>query len=249
MSFYRQGPQRPTGFSIGVPGLSPMVKKILIATAAVWVGQIVLEWAGIDIVRDPGGYGLGVIPERVVRGALWQPITYMFLHDTQWLMHILFNMLMLWMFGGELERFWGPRAFLRYYLVCGIGGGVAAVLLGISFGGMHARAATIGASGALFGLFVAFGIIFARRTVLFLFVFPMQARTMALILVVANLVFLLRLGDSRVSHVAHLGGALAGYLYLKRAWRIGEFYRELRWKILRRKFKVMSNKDPDDWLH
>jgi membrane associated rhomboid family serine protease len=190
-----------------------------------------------------------VVPVAVIRGALWELLTYVFAHNWAGPMHILFNMLMLWMFGGELERFWGQRAFLRYYLVCGAGGGVCATILGLIVGGLHAEVPTIGASGALFGLFVAFGIVFARRTVLFMFFFPMQARTMALILVGLNLFYLFSQPGSGVSHIAHLGGALTGYLYLNRAWRIGEFTRELRWKIRRRKFKVMSPKDPGDWIH
>ena len=248
MSFYRQGPQRPTGVSIGVPGLSPMVKKIVIVTAAVWVLQFVLSWAGIDLAwgYDGNGYGLGVVPEKVVRGALWQPITYIFLHNPIGPMHILFNMLMLWMFGGELERFWGPRAFLRYYVICGIGGGIAATLLGLAVGGLDARVPTIGASGALFGLFVAFGMVFARRTVLFMFFFPMQARTMALIMFAVAFFYTLTQPRGGVAHIAHLGGAVVGFLYLKRAWRLGEFYREMKWKIRRRRFKVMPPNDRDD---
>jgi membrane associated rhomboid family serine protease len=233
--------------SIGVPGLTPMIKKIMVVSGVVWMCQLVLAWNGIDLARGFDGYGLGVVPAKVIRGALWEPLTYIFLHDTRSVMHILFNMLMLWMFGGELERFWGGRAFLRFYLVCGAGGGIAATVLGLIVGG--ADGATIGASGALFGLFVGFGTVFARRTVLFMFFFPMQARTMAAILIGMNLFYLFSQPGSGVSHIAHLGGALTAYLYLNRAWRIGEFTRELRWKIRRRKFKVMSPKDPDEWIH
>jgi membrane associated rhomboid family serine protease len=227
-----------------------MVKKIVIVSAVVWLVQFTLAGFGVYLERRIGPlYGLGVVPEQVIRGALWQPLTYIFLHGTEGPLHILFNMLMLWMFGGELETFWGSRAFLRYYLVAGAGGGISATILGLIFGGLHAQVPTIGASGALFGLFVAFGTVFARRTVLFMLFFPMQARTMAAILVGLNLFYLLSQPGSNVSHIAHLGGALTGYLYLNRAWRIGEFYRELRWKIRRRKFKVMTEKDPDEWIH
>jgi membrane associated rhomboid family serine protease len=245
MSYYRHGPQRPSGMGIGVPGLTPLVKKLVIANVAIWLVQALLySGAGIDLSR-----WLGVVPNSVIHGFLWQPLTYMFLHNPTDPIHLLFNMLMLWMFGGELERFWGPAGFLRFYLVAGTGGGICATLLGIAFGGSHALVPTIGASGAIFGLFVAFGIVFARRTVLFMFFFPMQARTMALILVGLAFFYLLSQPGSNVSHIAHLGGALTGYLYLKRAWRIGEFWRELRWKIRRRKFKVTSSKGPDEWIH
>jgi len=245
MSYYRHGPHRPSGVGIGVPGLTPMVKKIIIANVVIWLGQMLLyKGAQFDLSR-----WFGVVPGSVIRGYLWQPLTYMFLHNPRDAVHILFNMLMLWMFGGELERYWGGRGFLRYYLVAGAGGGLCATILGLIFGGDHARIATIGASGALFGLFVAFGIVFARRTVLFMFFFPMQARTMSLILVGLSFFYLLSQPGDGVSHIAHLGGALAGYLYLKRAWKVGEFFRDLRWKIRRRKFKVMTKRDPDEWIH
>ena len=244
MSYYRQGPHRPPGLGgIGVPPLTPLIKKIIIGCVAVWLLQYVLHVAGHDLAS-----WLGVVPARVVRGWLWQPFTYMFLHNPMSPFHILFNMLMLWMFGGELERYWGPRAFLRYYLVCGVGGGVSAALLGVATGGMSAVIPTIGASGALFGLFVAYGMVFANRTVLMFLFFPMRARTMALILIGINFFYLLSQPGSGVSHIAHLGGALAGFLYLKRAWRIGEFYRELRWKIRRRRFKSIS-RDDDRWMN
>jgi len=125
MSYYRQGPHRPsgTGVRFGVPGLTPYVKILIIACAAVWVVQAVLFFlvpGRIDLSRF-----FGVVPALVVqRFFLWQPATSMFLHHPADIFHLLFNMLMLWMFGGELERHWGGRAFLRYYLVSGIGAGV-----------------------------------------------------------------------------------------------------------------------------
>jgi membrane associated rhomboid family serine protease len=232
---------------LGVPTLTPMVKILVIVTSGVWLLQFVLWGLGMNIAQSVGPLpGLGVVPQQVLHGAVWQLVTYALLHDPQNPVHLLFNMLMLWMFGGELERFWGSRAFLRYYAVTATGGGLCAALLGLASGAAHV--ATIGASGALFGLFVAFGTVFARRTVLFMLFFPMQARTMALILVGLNLFYLLGQRGGGVSHIAHLGGALTGYIVLKRAWRLGDLYRELRWRIRRRKFKVMSERD-DDWIN
>jgi len=245
MNYYRHGPSRPPGTGIGVPRLTPYVKAIVIANVAIWFVQFaLLRTAGVDLSQ-----WFGAVPARVVTGWLWQPVTYMFLHNPGDPFHLLFNMLMLWMFGGELERVWGGPAFLRYYVVCGVGGGICAVLLGLASGGLHAQVPTIGASGALFGLFVAYGIVFARRTILFMLIFPMQAKTMAMLLVGLNLFYLLSQPGSGVSHIAHLGGALAGFLYLKRAWRVGEFYRELRWKIRRRRFKSVTPPDDDHWVN
>ena len=179
-----------------MPALTPLIKKIVIVCAVVWLAQIALLKAGFDLAQV-----LGVVPANVVRGWLWQPLTYMFLHNPGSIFHILFNMLMLWMFGGELERHWGSRAFLRFYLVAGAGGGISAALLGVASGPIAAATPTIGASGALFGLFAAYGMIFARRTILFMLIFPMQARHMAWILIGINFFYLLSQPGSGVSHI------------------------------------------------
>jgi len=248
MSYYRQGPYRPSGSGVGiaVPPFFGWVKRIVIACAAIWVVQTLFR--GI-----PFAVWLGVVPDLVVfRGFVWQPLTYMFLHAPGDVFHIGFNMLMLWMFGSELERTWGGRAFLRYYLACGIGGGVFAVALGLlvpAFGGspFAGQAATIGASGAVYGLLIAFGTVFAERTVMVMLMFPMKARTMALIFFGLTFLFTISGTGGGVSHVAHLGGAVVGFLVLKRAWRVGPFLRDLRWRIRRRRFKVMPPSDRDDF--
>jgi len=246
MSYYRQGPIRGGGIRFGAPGLTPMVRAIMIACGAVWLVQVV-----IGMSTD---YSLerlfGVVPAFVIRGWIWQPFTYMFLHSPRDPFHLLFNMLMLWMFGGELERYWGSKPFLRYYLVCGVGAGLSAVVMGL-FGRESSLIPTIGASGAIFGLFMAYGMVFAERTVLFMLIFPMKARTMAIIMFALTFFYTFSLAGGGVSHVAHLGGAVTGFLYLKRAWRIGDFYRDLRWRYLRRRFKVMPppDDDRDRWVH
>ena len=91
--------------------------------------------------------------------------------------------------------------------------------------------------------------LFAERTVLFMLIFPMKARTMVIIMAGLQVFYLLNRSGGGVSYLAHVGGGLVGFLYLKRAWRIGEFYRNLRWKMLRRKFKVMPPPDDDRWIH
>jgi len=186
---------------------------------------------------------------RVIHGYVWQPLTYMWLHSPVDPMHILLNLLFIWMFGGELERYWGSKAFLRYYIVSGAGAGVFITIWGFLVG--SANTVTIGASGALFGLIIAFGMIFADRTVLFMLIFPMKARTMAIILFAITFFLTIRGPGGYISHAGHLGGALTGYLYLKRAWRIGDFYRELKWKVRRRRFKVIEPKkdDFDRWVN
>jgi membrane associated rhomboid family serine protease len=102
MSYYRQGPYRTSGLGagIGVPPLTPYVKGIMIACAAVWLVELVVP----AIVP-----WFGLVPARVVQGWLWQPLSYMFLHSPSDPFHLVFNMLILWMFGGDLERYWGGR--------------------------------------------------------------------------------------------------------------------------------------------
>jgi membrane associated rhomboid family serine protease len=246
MSFYRQGPMGPSGprMNIGVPSLTPMVKTLMIVCGVIWAIQLMAGRFGLEL-----GLYLGVCPYYVVRGWVWQPFTYMFLHSRD-PFHLLFNMLMLWMFGGELERLWGSKAFLRYFIISGIGGGIGATLLGLAAGVPYSLAYTIGASGAIFGVFVAYGMIFAERTVLFMLIFPMKARTMVWIMIGLNAFYLVSQSGGNVSYIAHIAGGLAGYLYLKRAWRVGEFYKDLKWKLRRRKIKVVPPRDPDDrWLN
>ena len=248
MSYYRQGPFRPggPGVRLGVPALTPVVKKLVIACCAVWFVQFVQGALGAG---TPLHVYLGASLPGILSGMIWQPVTYMFLHSPMSPFHLLFNMLMLWMFGGELERHWGGRAFLRYYVVCGIGGGLVAPILGI-FPGSNPSIPTIGASGAIFGLFAAYGMVFAERVILFMLIFPMKARTMAIIMFALNFFYLFSNAGGGVAYLAHLGGGFTGLLYLKRVWRVGELFREIRWKIQRRRFKVMPPPDdPDRWIN
>jgi membrane associated rhomboid family serine protease len=222
--------------------MTPMVKALLIANVAVYLAQWLL-WvtARIDIA-----VWLGVSPVGVFSGAVWQPFTYMFVHSVQSPFHLLFNMLILWMLGGELERYWGGRAFLRYYLICGVGAGIAALILGWTVG--PRIAITIGASGAIYGLILAYGLLFGNRIMLFMLLFPMKARTFAIVLFVIAFMSTFTPGGSTVSHVAHLGGMVVGFLYLKRAWRVGALWRDLRWRLARRRFRVVD-RDRDRWIH
>jgi membrane associated rhomboid family serine protease len=195
---------------------------------------------------------LGLVPAMTVHGAVWQPFTYMFLHSPLDPFHILLNMLVLWMFGGELERHWGGRRYLTFYLVCGVGAAlfvVAQAFVRASIAPLAWGMSTIGASGAIYGIILAYGITFAERTVLFMMIFPMRARTMTWILFAIAFFSNFSQARDRLSHIAHLGGMVVGWLYLKRAWRIGDLIRDLRWKIKRRRFKVTRPGDDDRWIH
>jgi len=191
---------------------------------------------------------LSLVPIMVIRHfAIWQLVTYMFLHGG--ISHILFNMLALWMFGAVLERDWGTRFFLKYYFLCGIGAGLCDVALNAIMGnwGTH----TIGASGAIYGLLMAFGVLYPNQTVLFSFIFPMKAKYM--VMIVGAIAFLGALHvNSGVSDIAHLGGMAFGYAYLRGRFlkiNLGHWQREYNaWKIRRAKkrFQVYLRKHGSD---
>lgn len=135
---------------------------------------------------------------------LWQPITYMFMHAG--LDHIFFNMFALWMFGYILENYWGTRRFLFYYFVCGVGAG----LLNLLFAGVNP---TVGASGAVYGILLAFGMLFPEERIYLYFLLPIKAKWF----VIGYAVIELLLGVSSmdgIAHFAHLGGMLFGLLMI-----------------------------------
>ncbi|MCX7930799.1 MAG: rhomboid family intramembrane serine protease [Chlorobi bacterium] len=138
----------------------------------------------------------------------WQLITYQFLHGGFW--HLFFNMFALWMFGSELDYLLGSRRFLTYYLLCGVGGGIANLFV--------SNAPTIGASGAVMGILAAYGMTFPNRPVLMFPLFiPIPAKFFVLIYAVIDLYSGLTATDSGVAHFAHLGGALTGFLLIRYA--------------------------------
>ena len=177
---------------------------------------------------------------------IWQVVTYMFLHAG--LGHILFNMLTLWMFGVELERRWGTPYFLQYYFVVGVGAALTTLvvsLLPFAFAAPLYFSSTIGASGAVYGLLMAYALYFPDRPIYMYFFFPIPAKYFVLIL--GAISFFLSISDTRggVAHATHLGGLIFGYAYLKRGrgGLAGELkYRYLKWKMnrLRKRFDVVS---------
>jgi membrane associated rhomboid family serine protease len=238
-------------YVIGPGGVSPAVKVLLIANIALFVvTELVPAWLGIEIKQL-----FGLTPRDVLSGYLWQPGTYMFLHAD--LFHILFNMLSLWMLGVDLERTWGTPFFVRYYAVTGIGAAltvIASALLPMEAAARTYQAVTIGASGAIFGLLLAYALYFPNRPFYFMFLFEVPAKYFVMILGAVALYWSIQ-QQGGVSHAAHLGGLIVGYLYL-RGRRLSRFnplaelkYRYLRWKIarMRKKFDVYSGGRSDDW--
>jgi membrane associated rhomboid family serine protease len=233
------------GYSFGPGGITPAVKILIIANVALFAMNV--------IVGEAMTIRLGLTPQAVFQQlALWQPLTYMFLHSTGGFGHILFNMLALWMIGTDLERTWGTRFFVKYYFVTGVGAGGTSLLLSI-FSDTVYYTTTVGASGAIYGLLLAFAMYFPHRT-LILFIFPVPARIAVTIL--GAIAFLSSMGGpgGGVAHSAHLGGLIVGYLYLKGLrLRLSPWaevkYRYLKWKMgrARSKFDVYSGgRSPDD---
>src|SRR5918999_2182458 len=194
-------------YSFGPGPLTPAVKALLIANTVMFVASIL----GPEIPRQ-----LGLLPERLFgRLAIWELVTYLFLHGS--FFHILFNMLTLWMFGVELERMWGTKYFTQYYFIAGIGAGLTQVILGIlpfPFADSFYSSVTIGASGAIYGLLLAYAMYFPNRPIYMYFVFPVPARIFVAILGGISLLSAVG-GGGGIAHTAHLGGIAAGYLYFK----------------------------------
>lgn len=204
--------------SIQVAPLTPVVKRLIIFTCVVWFFvQVVAE----KIFKLNISSFLILHPDQVIEKFwAWQLVTYMFFHALS-PFHIFFNLLMLWFFGSELEKNWGAKFFTIFYFTCGIGAafiycaGVAiyAAITGVS---TPLLIPVMGASGALFGLLVAYGIVFSERVIYFMGLFPMKAKYFVMVAAALDFSSLMTTGFSggEVAYLAHLGGALVGFLFL-----------------------------------
>src|SRR5215204_667525 len=225
-------------YTFGPGPLTPAVRMLLYAN----VGMYVLSLIVPSIVAY-----LGLVPRQVIEARwIWQPITYMFLHARN-PTHILFNMLILWMFGVELERMWRTKFFVKYYFVTGVGAGllsVAIALLPFSATSATYNANIIGASGALYGLLLAYALYYPDRPILMFLFFPVPAKYFVMIL--GAIAFITSIeGGGTVAATTHLAGLAVGYIYLQggRGGLGAEIkYRYLKWKMnrMRRKFDVYS---------
>lgn len=188
---------------------TPMLTRLLIINAVIFILQLLLRgWLTAVF---------GLTPYLVFRGWIWQIFSYMFLHGGVW--HLVWNMFLLWMFSGNLEEDWGSRRFLHYYLICGLGGGI----LTLAYPPTWYRP-TIGASAAVIGVLVAYGMSYPERwiTILIAFIFPvrMKAKHLAMGLVFLEFLFCLSGTNDGIGHWAHVGGAAAGFILLKYIWGV-----------------------------
>jgi membrane associated rhomboid family serine protease len=200
--------------SLSFPPLTPWVKKIVIACAAMYFLQVVLGSVAAPIQRVLLNY-FSLVPALVAfRGMIWQLVTYSLLHGGVW--HLLMNMLTLWMFGSQEEMDWGPRKFLEFYLFCVVGAGLVTVAVAFMHIGMDPATETIGASGGVYGVLVAFGVLYGDREI-FLFPFPFSIKAKYLVWIIVFLVVIATFQPSQggVANFAHLGGLFFGFVYVK----------------------------------
>lgn len=214
---------RPRGFQV----LPVVIKNLLIINGLFWLAQITV---GKDLIPMSDIFALHYVRSEYYKP--WQFITYMFLHDPGSFFHILFNMFALWMFGSTLENLWGSKRFLIFYLVCGVG--AAVVHMGALWYDIRAlepmvgqgllspeeffgqlNVPTMGASGAVMGIFAAFAYTFPNSQLLILPIpFPIKAKYAMIGLIGLDLIGGISNQKSGVAHFAHVGGALVGLLIL-----------------------------------
>ena len=234
--------------SFGPGPLSPALKWLIGANVVVFLAQTIAPSLGRNL-----DWYFGLRPADVLgQFRLWQLASYMFLHAG--LFHILFNMLALWMFGTELERIMGTRSFMRFYFVTGIGAGVLTVLFSLlpfAFARQLEHSIVIGASGAIYGLLLAYGMYFPDRPIYMYLVFPIPAKYFVAIM--GAIAFYSSMTErGGVANATHLGGLLVAYVFLKggrnHPWSEVK-YRYLKWKITRArsKFDVYTGGRSNDW--
>lgn len=184
--------------------MSPGVKNLVLANVAVFLVSAVVGHEFIKL--------FGLVPRQVLQERwVWQPVTYMFVHGG--FMHLLFNVFMLWMFGMPIEAQWGTREFLKYYFVCGLSVALVKVLFW-----PDSPIPLVGASGALFGLLVAFALLYPDSVVYLYFFLPVKAAHMAILCGLIEFFSMLGQGGGRVDHFAHLTGLGVGYVYVRWWW-------------------------------
>ncbi|MFI5315271.1 MAG: rhomboid family intramembrane serine protease [Myxococcota bacterium] len=210
----------------GIPGATPMVQRIIVINSVIWLLQLLFARTGVPLTELGGVTVDGVFRHLFI----WQPFTYMWLHDPTSPLHLLFNMLFFWMTAPPLEMVWGSRRFLRFYITCGVGAGFVILawnaLMGISI-------PTVGASGAIYGMVTAFTLLWPDRTIMLLFP-PMPIKAIWFVPVLFVLQFVMG-GGRNVSYIGHLGGVLVSAFMLRSELRRAVGWRSLhfRWRRMR----------------
>lgn len=196
---------------LGTRRKTPDIIKWLIGiNIAVFLLQVI-SYSMAEGKFDPIIEWFALHPIDVIEnGALWQLITHQFLHSPTFILHIGFNMFLLWMFGGRLVRVWGQKGFMQYYLICGIAGGIGMILFN------YQGPPSLGASGAVMGLFGAWAIYWPDQEVLLWGVFPIKIKYLVMIAGAAELWMGVSGTGGNIANMAHSAGLIAGLVY---AWR------------------------------
>ena len=177
----------------------------------------------------------GLVPKMVwSEFMLWQPFTYLFFHGSIW--HVLINMFILWMFGSELERLWGKEHFLKFYFVTGVGAGLVTIIFGL-----NSMTPIVGASGAVYGVLLAYGLTYPNRTVYLYGIIPIKS--LWFVIGIGVIAFMSSFDNvSQISHLTHLSGMMIGYLMLKRPIRFNDLWFTIRKRTLEFKIKHEEKK-------
>ncbi len=228
---------RGSQMGFGPPVTPQIIKNLIIANGVIFIAQF----------ASPLVTALGAVTPQLVWGErfLWQPFTYMWLHSTHGIWHILFNMFALWMFGSPLAMAWGEQRFLKYYLICGVGAGFVIATVPYVFGA-HTGIPTLGASGAVMGVLLAYSFTWPDRTIMLIFP-PIPIK--AIWLIPLLLVMELTSGPGNVSHAGHLGGVVVGWIYLVHEGRTpGALTMDtlkLRWRRYKMRQKLRAVRDEE----
>jgi membrane associated rhomboid family serine protease len=227
MRSYDNYPGQPGGFQIGPGSISPVIKYLIIISAGFFIVQ--------KLAIFPMEQIFGLTPALFFQefpNYIFQPLTYMFLHGG--FFHIFFNMFSLWMFGTEIEYSWGSKSFLRFFIICGVSGAIMSLILNYRLDNP-----IVGASGAIYGILAAYWLMFPDRYLLIFFIFPMKVRWAIPLFAVLNFLA----AGPNVAHLAHLGGALGGLIYIKldrRVFQPGRWFKSLQNK--RKTYKLEKNR-------
>ena len=173
----------------------------------------------------------GLVPQAIWSDfMIWQPLTYLFFHGNIW--HVLINMFVLWMFGSELENAWGRKSFLKYYFMTGIGAGIVTCLFNL-----QSNIPVVGASGAVYGILLAYGLSFPNRTVYLYGLIPIKS--IWFVIAIGILAFFSSFQQmTQISHLTHISGMAIGYIFLKRRWRLNDIWFKIRKKTLEYRIQI-----------
>lgn len=216
--------------------LPVVTKNLLLINVLMWLFDMALQRHGIYLTQWFGLYDI-----RMSGFQLWQPLTYMFMHAN--FSHLFCNMFAVLMFGVTLEHEWGAKRFLTYYLICGLGAALIQQLVWLLTG----PGITIGASGAVFGILLAFGWLFPEvKMFLLFFPVPIRARTFVMLYAAFELFAgLAPTSGDNVAHFAHLGGMLFGLLVILWWQYVQPKLNQIQWPWQHHSNNLNSSKDKD----